>query len=128
MAYDDGDQEKLYAYQLDSACVPALTASFKALDRTIEGSELSVLAKMIETFGNKLFLRHHAQGFEQPAFVKAYKDQEEEFCKHVLRIPVADIPADANVIRSHVIYKVKRNDNATLMLKAQIAPHGSEDS
>lgn len=49
------------------------------------------------------FLRQQAEGFEQYAVPKASNHQVEELCKQVRRIPVADIPADAEGIQSHVI-------------------------
>lgn len=38
------------------------------------------------------------------------------------------VPHDTNIISSHIIYKVKLNDDSTLKLKARIASHGNEDS
>lgn len=40
---------------------------------------------------------------------------------------VSKIPAGANVITSHVIYKVKTNDDGSLKMKELIAPHGNKD-
>lgn len=94
----------------------------------LESSKQSLLAKMIWTFCNKPFLRHQAQGHEQAAVVKTYKDQKGGFYRHVCCIFVATISADSNVIQSEVIYKVNKNDDATLMLKARIALHGNGDS
>lgn len=65
---------------------------------------------------------------KQAAVVKSYKRQENEFCKYVRYIPAADIYTDAIFIPGHIIYKLKRNDGATLMLKARIALHGNENS
>lgn len=44
------------------------------------------------------------------------------------RIHVSRIPQDANVIGSHVLYKIKILDNDALYCKARIAPHGNHDS
>lgn len=40
---------------------------------------------------------------------------------------IKDVPSGANVIKSHVLYKVKREDDGYLKLKARIDPHGNED-
>ena len=37
------------------------------------------------------------------------------------------MPAGANIISSHTLYKVKKNDNRSLKLEARIAPHGNEE-
>lgn len=43
------------------------------------------------------------------------------------KVHVSDIPKDADIITSHVLYKVKQRDDGTKMVKARIAPHGNED-
>ena len=40
---------------------------------------------------------------------------------------VSKVPKDSNIITSHVLYKVRANDNGSLKLKARIAPHGNKD-
>ena len=86
------------------------------------------MAKVLqEHFGHKRFLRHQAPGFEQFTLVNAYKVEEETFLKAVRPVTHEHIPAGSNVICSHVLYKVKQNDNGSLKLKARIAPHGNED-
>ncbi len=47
--------------------------------------------------------------------------------KTVREFSIEKIPRYSNIIRSHVIYKVKGNDDGSLKMKAQIAPHGNED-
>lgn len=82
---------------------------------------------MLEYFGNKPFLRHHAQGFDQFPLVNAYKAEEETFLKTARPVPKDKIPPSSNIISSHTLYKVKMNDDGSLKLKARIAPHGNED-
>lgn len=43
-------------------------------------------------------------------------------------ICIQDLPADENIINSHVLYKSKVSDDMGLKLKTRNAPHGSEDS
>lgn len=38
------------------------------------------------------------------------------------------VPMDANVISSHVVYKVKKDGDSSLTLKARICPHGDRDT
>lgn len=40
----------------------------------------------------------------------------------------ADLPSGANVVSSHVVYKVKSDENCKKSLKARICPHGNEKS
>lgn len=57
----------------------------------------------------------------------AYGIEESIFKKKVEMIPVSEVPKSANIITSHFIYKVKRNDDNTLKMNARIATHGNKD-
>ena len=70
-------------------------------------------------------MEFHAQ--ELPTF-PTYKQEEDIFKKTVRMVHVSKVPSDANVITSHVIYKVKLNDDASLKIRARIAPHGDKDT
>lgn len=39
-----------------------------------------------------------------------------------------NFPDGSNVINSHTLYKVKKDDNESLKLKAKITPHENEDN
>lgn len=60
--------------------------------------------------------------------INAYKKEEEAFKRTVREIPRDSVPTDSNVISSHVLYKLKLNDDNSLKLKGRIAPHGNQDS
>ena len=83
---------------------------------------------MVDHFGNKPFIKDHAQCFEQYPLVNAYKLEEEIFLKTVGPVSNDKILPGSNVISSHTLYKVKQNDDGSLKLKARIAPHGNEDN
>lgn len=40
----------------------------------------------------------------------------------------SEIPTDANVIGSHIVYEVKTEEEGTMRLKAIVCPHGSHDN
>ena len=82
---------------------------------------------MFDHFGNKTFMRHQAQVFEQHPIVSLYGIEEEKFLKTVKVIALDDFPSDANVINIHVLYQLKKNDYVSLRLKAKISPHGNEE-
>ena len=73
--------------------------------------EPTVLKEMQHYFGNKSFLKFQAQGFDQYPLTKAYQKDEESFIKTVKSIPINEVPANANVINSHTIYKIKTLDD-----------------
>ncbi|PXF41606.1 hypothetical protein BWQ96_08672 [Gracilariopsis chorda] len=90
-------------------------------------TEEQTVAEFFDILGSKEFMLHQAQGM--PPFVteNAYSKEEIAFKKTVREVPVSQIPDDANFIRSHVFYKIKRCDDDSFVLKSRIAPHGNED-
>lgn len=95
---------------------------------TLESNDQVILAEMLEVLGQRPFLYHHAQSFEQAVMVKAYQREESQYLKHVNIVSRFSVPKDANIISSHVVYRLKLTDEDQLKLKARIAPHGNEDS
>lgn len=59
---------------------------------------------------------------------KAFTTEEESFKRAVNAVTRSSVPCSANIIPSHVLYKIKIEKNNALKFKVQIAPHGSEDS
>lgn len=72
---------------------------------------------------NKPFMKHQAQVFEQFPLAKGYLNEQSDFLKTVAIFPKHFLPADENIIGSHTVYKIKMNDDKSLMLKARIAAH-----
>ena len=87
--YDDGDEECLDISQEKWKFANALAASSSALPEqlcvTSKGGD--VLSSVVDHFGNKPFLKHHAQGFDQYPLFNAYKLEEETFLKTVRPVP-----------------------------------------
>ena len=80
-----------------------------------------------DQFGIKDFMLFQAQSL--PAYVtqNAYDKEESSFKKIVKEIPLSEVPEGANVITSHVLYRVKICDDGSHIMKARIAPHGNKD-
>ena len=72
-------------------------------------------------------MKFHAQGLPGYVLQRAYKREEAIFKQTAKCVPISSVPADANVISSHVIYKVKLLDDNSLQMKSRIAPHGNKD-
>ncbi len=129
VTYDDGEKETLKleneTWKYDSNDASCSNANIMP---RLQSNTKEVLQQIMRDLGNRSFLLHHASGYDQFPLVKAYKEEEEEFLKTVKRIPRKKVPRNANIIGSHTIYKLKRNDDESLKLKARIAPHGNEDS
>ena len=70
ISYDDGDKEELVLSDETWRALPALNSSIIP-GKKLKSNEQTVLAQMLDTFGNKSFLRQQAQGFEQAVIVRS---------------------------------------------------------
>jgi len=126
--YDDGDVEVLemqnenWRYQAISANHVDTHVPFE-----MKSSEADVLKKYYDVFGYKDFMRHQAQGLPDFPLQNAYAIEQKKFTDTVKEIHAKSVPNNSNVITSHVIYKIKANDDGSLKMKARIAPHGNKD-
>lgn len=130
--YDDGDTEFLnlkneaWSFIHDVPMTSASAITTQGLH--LQSIESKVLSALKSHFGNKAFMKHIAQGFEQlQALVNSFKSEEYEFIKTVTPIPLSKSPQNATVINSHVIYKIKQSEKGCLNLKSRIASHGNKD-
>lgn len=105
----------------------ALLRALNANAPRVASEEPRVLNDMLEHFGCWSFFRRNAQGFPSFSLLKAYDKEECAFAKTARIIPLYELPIEASVISSPVMYKIKQEEQS-LRLKAQIAPHGNEDS
>lgn len=83
---------------------------------------------MFRFFRNKAFLLHQVEGFFPYATANAYNKEELNLKLSVRIVSISYILQNGNVISSHVIYKVKVEDEHYLPLRARIFPHYNEDS
>ena len=93
----------------------------------LTSSEQNALLLYQNRFQSKEFLQSHAEGLPSFILENSYNVEENNFLKHCVLTPYNDVPDNANIIRSHVLYKIKVRDDGTLTCKARIAPHGNED-
>lgn len=70
---------------------------------------------------------NHAQGFDQCPFINAYKRIEDVFLKISKPVLKNDVPDEANIIKSHTMYREKPYDDVKRKMKAQIAPYSNDD-
>ena len=128
VVYDDAELETLHLDTETWRFEDTLAATLGIFDKTLPSSEQHVLREMFARIGNKSFMLHHAQGFEQFPLTRAYSAEEDSFIKTVQRVARTSFPANSNVLSSHVVYKLKFLDDQSLKIIARIAPYGKEDS
>lgn len=83
---------------------------------------------MMEKLGKRPLLWKYALGFEQSAIIRAYEQEEGKYVKKVQRVLRKNLPLHANIVSSHVVYKIMVEDDESLRLKTRIAPHSNEES
>lgn len=92
-------------------------------DTELTSAEQTVLKDYKNRFQSKEFLLNHAEGLPSHITSNAYEAEEANFTKECQIIPRNKVPNNANLIRSHVLYKIKHRDDSTLICKERIAPH-----
>lgn len=129
VAHDDGDTESL-DLRHDTGCfasspiAAALTADLPSLGSSAQ----HVIAEYLSCSGNTAFVRPQAQDLRQHALHAACRKEEDSFKQKVEFVSRSSLFSDATFIRSHVIYKVKVDDDSHLHTRSRIAPHGNEES
>ena len=106
----------------------------KISERSIEGIELTSteqeeLQQIREVIGNSQVSRG-ALAFSPPWILqKAYVDEHDTNWANAYEMyQYKDVPTHANIIKSHVVYKVKTDENGKHKMKARIVPHGNRDA
>lgn len=90
-------------------------------------NEQLILNGMLSNVGKKPFMWRQAHAFRQHALKKAQKRAVNAYANSVKRVPRRSVSKDANIISSHVLYKIKVNVHFSLSSKALKAPHGNEE-
>ena len=121
--YDDGDTEVL---DIANEVWWTLQSS-QVIIFDISSIQCEALDAYFKMFDHKDFMLHHVEGFYPHPVWNAYLEEEFKFMKTVREVPINDVPKNANVITSHVIYKIEANEDGTFKMKARIAPDGNKD-
>lgn len=77
----------------------------------LPSSEQSILMQMFNVFGNRTFMKHHIQAFDQHDVENAYEMEEVDFLKNDKIFSRLSVLKGSNVISSHLIYKIKVKDD-----------------
>lgn len=97
--------------------------------RLLDSDKARVLEHIYETIGSKQVSRRQLEF--APAWIidQAFmKEFDENWSTAVEEVNKLEIPESANIIRSHVVYKVKTDEEGKRKMKARLCPHGNEDN
>ena len=99
----------------------------------IEGFELQseqqlALERLYEATGGEQVTRSKMESAPPWLIQKALEDEINGAWDGAYEeVDERDLPAHANIISSHVVYKVKNEEGNTKRLKARLCPHGNRD-
>lgn len=94
----------------------------------LQSSEHEELQKLYKILGNKAVSRNHIETAPNWLIAKAVQNEIEDAWKGAFEeVDESTIPKNGNIISSHIIYKVKQNEDGTLKLKARLCPHRNRD-
>lgn len=94
----------------------------------LESSEQAELEKLEALLGNKEVSSSKLDVAPPWLKAKALNEELQENWKNAYKVvPEHSVPKTANVVRSHVIYKVKRKERHKRRLKARLCAQGNHD-
>ena len=103
--------------------------SQKEVITDLQSDEQTVLQKVYQVVGPAQVTRKKMENAPSWILDAAMKSEKESKWRDAY-VPVfeKDLPKDAKVISSHIVYKIKSDEAAILKMKARLCPHGNRDS
>lgn len=94
----------------------------------LTSKEQDVLASIYEVIGSDQVTRKRMECAPQWILDKAVRSELEVNWKDAY-VPIieSDVPRKANVITSHFVFKIKKEEGGKMRLKARLCPHGNRD-
>lgn len=94
----------------------------------LESEKPRIMEQIYSQIGSKQVSRSKVEFAPSWILDEAFQTEHDSNWKGAYK-PVREdeVAKDANVVRSHVVYKVKTNEDGERALKARICPHGNED-
>ena len=93
----------------------------------LESQEQAVIAQICKKHGTDQFTKNKGPDVPEWMYTKAIELEMENWKGHYKRTIVMEVPPGANMVGSHFIYRVKRNDDGSFKFKARLVVHGNED-
>ena len=94
---------------------------------TLKSSEQQVLQSITKVIGHQQVTASKLSFAPSWIVQNAFESELDNWKDVYEQVDEASAPANANIIRSHTVYKVKSDEQSTLKLKARIVAHGNED-
>lgn len=87
-----------------------------------------VLDNIFETIGSQQVTKNKLEFAPSWIIEEAFQaEHDSNWADAYVSISEKNVPTGVNVVNSHVVYKIKTDEQGERMLKARICPHGNED-
>ena len=96
--------------------------------KTLQSTEQKVLAQLYQKYGSEQFTQSAARGIPDWAYAKALEAELKNWEGHYQQCSIAEIPPGSNIVGSHVVYRIKKNEDGNFRFKARLVVHGNEDA
>ena len=95
---------------------------------TLQSDEQHILSKFYGIVGKSQITRKSMEGLPSWIIQNAInREIEQNWTDAYEEVKETDVPRNANVISSHIVYALKSEENNTKRLKARLCPHGNRD-
>ena len=94
---------------------------------TLKSIEPDVLSAVYEAHGTEQFTKRKGPDVPDWLYSKALEEELTNWKGQYEPCGITDIPPGSNIVGSHVVYRVKQDDNSALKFKARLVVHGNED-
>lgn len=95
---------------------------------TVEIEDTRCIDEPMQNSNKFTFMRLMVQAFPSCFLVNSHQQEELTFFKIVRQVPKVTVLASANIVSSHVLFKVTREDAGSMLLNGHIALTGNEDA
>ena len=87
----------------------------------------AILAKLYKKYNSEQFTKQKAPDIPEWLYIEAVASELQNWKSQYEHVKLADVPADANVIGSHLVYRIKKDEKGQFRFKARLVVHGNED-
>ena len=95
---------------------------------TLQSDEQRILAQLYRKYGSEQFTQSAARDIPDWAYAKALEAELKNWEGHYQQSSIAEIPPGSNIVGSHVVYRIKKNEDGSYRFKARLVVHGNEDA
>lgn len=95
---------------------------------TLQSDKAKILESMYECIGSQQVIARKLEFAPQWILDEAFEEKySANWTDSYVPVNERDVPNDANIITSHVVYKIKTSEDGSRKLKSRIVPHGNRD-